>query len=87
MPSGARCEVCRKACGSSDVLAGVRCEWCGVQVGGSSAGGLGAGGAPFHLSLSASRPFWAGVPMVWKRVGDPCGRGVVLAARVPRRGR
>ncbi|XP_054942257.1 diacylglycerol kinase theta isoform X3 [Physeter macrocephalus] len=31
LPSGARCEVCRKACGSSDVLAGVRCEWCGVQ--------------------------------------------------------
>ncbi|XP_008567756.1 PREDICTED: diacylglycerol kinase theta [Galeopterus variegatus] len=33
LPSGARCEVCRKTCGSSDVLAGVRCEWCGVQVG------------------------------------------------------
>nr|XP_012638857.1 diacylglycerol kinase theta isoform X2 [Microcebus murinus] len=33
LPSGARCEVCRKTCGSSDVLAGVRCEWCGIQVG------------------------------------------------------
>ncbi|XP_054564764.1 diacylglycerol kinase theta isoform X1 [Eptesicus fuscus] len=32
LPSGARCEVCRKACGSSEVLAGLRCEWCGVQV-------------------------------------------------------
>ncbi|XP_073898881.1 diacylglycerol kinase theta isoform X2 [Castor canadensis] len=31
LPSGARCEVCRKTCGSSDVLAGVRCEWCGIQ--------------------------------------------------------
>ncbi|XP_029808526.1 diacylglycerol kinase theta, partial [Suricata suricatta] len=31
LPSGARCEVCRKTCGSNDVLAGVRCEWCGVQ--------------------------------------------------------
>ncbi|XP_070256842.1 diacylglycerol kinase theta isoform X2 [Myotis yumanensis] len=31
LPSGARCEVCRKACGSSEVLAGLRCEWCGVQ--------------------------------------------------------
>ncbi|KAK2499459.1 LOW QUALITY PROTEIN: hypothetical protein MC885_006166, partial [Smutsia gigantea] len=31
LPPGARCEVCRKACGSFDVLAGVRCEWCGVQ--------------------------------------------------------
>ncbi|XP_057560862.1 diacylglycerol kinase theta isoform X3 [Hippopotamus amphibius kiboko] len=31
LPSGARCELCRKTCGSSDVLAGVRCEWCGVQ--------------------------------------------------------
>lgn len=32
-------------------------------------------GTPFHLSPSASRPFWAGVPVVRKRVGDPCGRG------------
>ncbi|XP_036982843.2 diacylglycerol kinase theta isoform X2 [Artibeus jamaicensis] len=32
LPSGARCEVCRRTCGSSDVLAGLRCEWCGVQV-------------------------------------------------------
>ncbi|XP_055977482.1 diacylglycerol kinase theta isoform X2 [Sorex fumeus] len=31
LPAGARCQVCRKTCGSSDVLAGVRCEWCGVQ--------------------------------------------------------
>ncbi|KAF5906437.1 diacylglycerol kinase theta, partial [Clarias magur] len=30
MASGARCEVCRRVCGSSDVLAGLRCEWCGV---------------------------------------------------------
>ncbi|XP_061690076.1 diacylglycerol kinase theta-like isoform X5 [Syngnathoides biaculeatus] len=26
----ARCQACRRTCGSSDVLAGVRCEWCGV---------------------------------------------------------
>lgn len=48
MPSGARCELCRKTCGSSDVPAGVRCEWCGVQVGargGASAGGAGARGS------------------------------------------
>ncbi|XP_045690128.1 diacylglycerol kinase theta [Phyllostomus hastatus] len=32
LPSGARCEVCRRTCGSSDVPAGLRCEWCGVQV-------------------------------------------------------
>ncbi|XP_054437825.1 diacylglycerol kinase theta [Pteronotus mesoamericanus] len=31
LPSGARCEVCRKTCGSSDVPAGLRCQWCGVQ--------------------------------------------------------
>ncbi|KAM5283692.1 diacylglycerol kinase theta isoform 1-T1 [Hipposideros larvatus] len=31
LPSSARCEVCRKTCGSSDVLAGLRCEWCGIQ--------------------------------------------------------
>ncbi|XP_056138784.1 diacylglycerol kinase theta [Lampris incognitus] len=30
LSSGARCEVCRRTCGSSDVLAGMRCEWCGV---------------------------------------------------------
>ncbi|XP_049645659.1 diacylglycerol kinase theta isoform X3 [Suncus etruscus] len=31
-PSCARCQVCRKTCGSSDVLAGIHCEWCGTQV-------------------------------------------------------
>ncbi|XP_077429540.1 diacylglycerol kinase theta isoform X2 [Vanacampus margaritifer] len=30
LPSGARCQLCRRSCGSSDVLAGMRCEWCGV---------------------------------------------------------
>ncbi|KAM9377213.1 diacylglycerol kinase theta [Pholidichthys leucotaenia] len=30
LPSAARCEVCRRSCGSSDVLAGMRCEWCGI---------------------------------------------------------
>uniref|UniRef100_A0AAR2K4D7 Diacylglycerol kinase n=1 Tax=Pygocentrus nattereri TaxID=42514 RepID=A0AAR2K4D7_PYGNA len=30
MASGARCEVCRRACSSSDVLSGMRCEWCGI---------------------------------------------------------
>uniref|UniRef100_A0A2K5XN22 Diacylglycerol kinase n=1 Tax=Mandrillus leucophaeus TaxID=9568 RepID=A0A2K5XN22_MANLE len=32
LPSGARCEVCRKTCGSSDVLAGVRCEEAALRV-------------------------------------------------------
>ncbi|KAM6220845.1 diacylglycerol kinase theta [Rhynchocyon petersi] len=31
LASGARCDVCRKTCGSSEVLAGLRCEWCGLQ--------------------------------------------------------
>lgn len=31
-PSCARCQVCKKTCGSSDVLAGIHCEWCGMQV-------------------------------------------------------
>ncbi|XP_058157876.1 LOW QUALITY PROTEIN: diacylglycerol kinase theta [Dasypus novemcinctus] len=31
LSSGARCDVCHKACGSSEVLVGLRCEWCGVQ--------------------------------------------------------
>ncbi|XP_057705596.1 diacylglycerol kinase theta-like isoform X1 [Corythoichthys intestinalis] len=30
LPSSARCRLCRHSCGSSDVLAGMRCEWCGV---------------------------------------------------------
>uniref|UniRef100_A0A8C9YYG0 Diacylglycerol kinase n=1 Tax=Sander lucioperca TaxID=283035 RepID=A0A8C9YYG0_SANLU len=30
LPSAARCDVCRRSCGSSDVLAGMRCEWCGL---------------------------------------------------------
>ncbi|XP_041799875.1 diacylglycerol kinase theta [Chelmon rostratus] len=30
LPSAARCDVCRRSCGSSDVLAGMRCEWCGI---------------------------------------------------------
>ncbi|KAM4732613.1 diacylglycerol kinase theta isoform 2-T2 [Anableps anableps] len=28
--SAARCEVCRRSCGSSEVLSGLRCEWCGI---------------------------------------------------------
>ncbi|XP_027136386.1 diacylglycerol kinase theta isoform X5 [Larimichthys crocea] len=30
LASAARCEVCRRSCGSSDVMAGMRCEWCGI---------------------------------------------------------
>ncbi|XP_077589720.1 diacylglycerol kinase theta [Stigmatopora nigra] len=30
LPAGARCWVCRRSCGSSDVLAGFRCEWCNI---------------------------------------------------------
>uniref|UniRef100_A0A3P8S0W2 Diacylglycerol kinase n=1 Tax=Amphiprion percula TaxID=161767 RepID=A0A3P8S0W2_AMPPE len=32
LASASRCEVCRRSCGSSDVLAGMRCEWCGITV-------------------------------------------------------
>ncbi|XP_008284327.1 diacylglycerol kinase theta [Stegastes partitus] len=32
LASAARCEVCRRSCGSSDVLAGMRCEWCSITV-------------------------------------------------------
>ncbi|XP_038626424.1 diacylglycerol kinase theta isoform X1 [Tachyglossus aculeatus] len=31
LSSNARCEVCRKTCGSSEVLSGMRCEWCGIM--------------------------------------------------------
>ncbi|XP_075961446.1 diacylglycerol kinase theta [Anarhichas minor] len=30
LASAARCDVCRRSCGSSDVLSGIRCEWCGI---------------------------------------------------------
>ncbi|XP_019373758.1 PREDICTED: diacylglycerol kinase theta [Gavialis gangeticus] len=30
LSSNARCEVCKKTCGSSEVLSGMRCEWCGI---------------------------------------------------------
>ncbi|XP_061580814.1 diacylglycerol kinase theta-like [Cololabis saira] len=30
LPAAARCQVCRRSCGSSEVLAGSRCEWCGI---------------------------------------------------------
>ncbi|KAM6469365.1 diacylglycerol kinase theta isoform 1-T1 [Liasis olivaceus] len=30
LPSGSRCKVCKKTCGSSEVLSGMRCEWCGI---------------------------------------------------------
>jgi len=33
LSSSARCEVCKKTCGSSEVLSGMRCEWCGILVG------------------------------------------------------
>lgn len=30
LSSSARCEFCKKTCGSSEVLSGMRCEWCGI---------------------------------------------------------
>lgn len=30
LPSAARCEVCQRSCSSSDILTGMRCEWCGI---------------------------------------------------------
>ncbi|KAM9834364.1 diacylglycerol kinase theta-like isoform X4 [Syngnathus typhle] len=30
LASSSRCHLCRRSCSSSDVLAGMRCEWCGV---------------------------------------------------------
>ncbi|XP_064415775.1 diacylglycerol kinase theta [Latimeria chalumnae] len=30
LSSSTRCEVCKKSCGSSEVLSGMRCEWCGI---------------------------------------------------------
>ncbi|XP_059845775.1 diacylglycerol kinase theta-like isoform X2 [Hypanus sabinus] len=32
LPPSARCDVCKKSCGSSEVLSGIRCEWCGITV-------------------------------------------------------
>ncbi|KAM9740673.1 LOW QUALITY PROTEIN: diacylglycerol kinase theta [Menidia menidia] len=30
LSSASRCDVCRRSCGSSEVLAGMRCQWCGI---------------------------------------------------------
>ncbi|XP_038648838.1 diacylglycerol kinase theta [Scyliorhinus canicula] len=32
LSSSARCDVCKKSCSSSEVLSGIRCEWCGTTV-------------------------------------------------------
>ncbi|KAG7218155.1 hypothetical protein INR49_009503 [Caranx melampygus] len=32
LSSAAKCEVCRRSCGSSDIMTGVRCEWCGITI-------------------------------------------------------
>lgn len=68
MPSGARCEVCRRTCGSSDVLAGLRCEWCGVQVrrGGAQA-------PPFYgcRNLGVGAPFCESGPPLSEALQEP----------------
>lgn len=69
LPSGARCEVCRKTCGSSDVLAGVRCEWCGVQVGLCAVLASGGGGAQVGLCGGG------GAACRWGFVGWGCPEG------------
>uniref|UniRef100_H3CAH6 Diacylglycerol kinase n=1 Tax=Tetraodon nigroviridis TaxID=99883 RepID=H3CAH6_TETNG len=33
--AAARCEVCRRCCGSADVPTGMRCEWCGITTHGA----------------------------------------------------
>ncbi|CAF1519685.1 unnamed protein product, partial [Adineta ricciae] len=30
LPSNSKCAICRKTCWSSECLAGMRCEWCGI---------------------------------------------------------
>lgn len=32
LPINSKCAVCRKTCWSSECLAGMRCEWCGITV-------------------------------------------------------
>ncbi|GCB82606.1 hypothetical protein scyTo_0022369, partial [Scyliorhinus torazame] len=32
LSSSARCDVCKKSCSSSEMLSGIRCEWCGTTV-------------------------------------------------------
>lgn len=68
LPLGGRCEICRKTCGSSDVLAGVRCEWCGVQVGTQEGKGR---------EISSGHTRWTGVVAIqvgiwgWDRALQP----------------
>lgn len=74
LPSSARCEVCRKTCGSSDVLAGLRCEWCGIQVG---RGVLLSAGAHLYGVLSGwGSPLYrreSGLPLVGVARSRPRG--------------
>jgi diacylglycerol kinase (ATP) len=30
LPTNSKCAICRKTCWSSECLAGMRCEWCGI---------------------------------------------------------
>jgi len=32
LPGNCKCVVCKKSCWSSECLAGMRCEWCGITV-------------------------------------------------------
>ncbi len=32
LPTNSKCAICRKTCWSSECLAGMRCEWCGITV-------------------------------------------------------
>ncbi len=32
LPSNSKCVVCKKTCWTSECMAGLRCEWCGLTV-------------------------------------------------------
>ena len=32
LPSNSKCVVCKKTCWTSECLAGIKCEWCGITV-------------------------------------------------------
>ncbi|XP_029702767.1 diacylglycerol kinase theta isoform X1 [Takifugu rubripes] len=54
--AAARCEVCRRSCGSSDVLVGVRCEWCGITTHAACCSSLPAGCALGRLRCMLLHP-------------------------------
>ena len=57
LPANSKCVACKKTCWSSECMAGMRCEWCGVTV--STKGGQGHSQAKVpHSRLLESQMYY-----------------------------